>query len=165
VTVAPAPGLDPAVLEEIVNTVVAGMFGEQLDPPYPWPIDEAVPVTGQVRISGGWSGIVEVACSPRLAEQAAQALFLLAGGEIDEADVRDVIGELANVIGGNVKSVLPGPSALSLPATTVGPTEGPTRCAAIGDGLWLDLTWYGQPLRVGVWPIPDPPDTGRSPRS
>ena len=30
--------------------------------------------------------------------------------------VRDAVGELANMIGGNVKALLPGPSRLSLPA-------------------------------------------------
>jgi chemotaxis protein CheX len=154
--------LDPSVLEEIVSSVVVGMFGEQLEPPYPWPIEEAVPVSGRVRISGGWNGVVEVACSATLAEQAAQSLFALPGEEIDEADVRDVIGELANVIGGNVKSVLPGPSALSLPSTTLDRDRDAASRLAMDGQLWLELAWYGQPLRVSVWPAYDRSDSERS---
>ena len=40
---------------------------------------------------------------------------------IDDEDIEDALGELANVVGGNVKAVLPGPSALGLPEVGVRP--------------------------------------------
>jgi chemotaxis protein CheX len=35
-------------------------------------------------------------------------------------EVRDALGELTNVIGGNVKALFPGPSRISLPTVAVG---------------------------------------------
>ena len=34
---------------------------------------------------------------------------------LDDAEVADAVGELVNMVGGNIKSLMPGPSALTLP--------------------------------------------------
>ena len=49
---------------------------------------------------------------------------------LDDEDIDDALGELANVVGGNVKAVLPGPSALGLPEVGVRPRRRPRRPAA-----------------------------------
>ena len=38
----------------------------------------------------------------------------------DPAEINDAIGEVANMIGGNVKALMPAPSQLSLPTVTTG---------------------------------------------
>jgi chemotaxis protein CheX len=40
--------------------------------------------------------------------------------EVTSDDIRDVAAELTNMIGGNLKSLLPGPLFLSLPTVVVG---------------------------------------------
>jgi chemotaxis protein CheX len=40
--------------------------------------------------------------------------------EVPEADVRDALGEIANMIAGNVKALLPEPCSISLPAVALG---------------------------------------------
>ena len=49
---------------------------------------------------------------------------------LDDEDVEDGLGELANVVGGNVKAVLPGPSVLGLPEVGSAPAAGPTPAAS-----------------------------------
>ncbi len=59
--------------------------------------------------------------------------------------VQDALGELAYVVGGNVKAVLPGPSVLGLPEVgSAPPADRPA------DALRVDLLWRGQALTISV---------------
>lgn len=60
-------------------------------------------------------------------------------------DVADAVGELANMVGGNVKSLLPEPSELSLPVVAGGRVL--TGTTPVVD---LRCTWRGEPVRVTV---------------
>ena len=62
---------------------------------------------------------------------------------LDEEDIEDGLGELANVVGGNVKAVLPGPSALGLPVVGAAPVAGSDTCR-------VDLLWRGRSLTISV---------------
>lgn len=73
-----------------------------------------------VHISGTWNGSVTLSCSRELVRRAAGAMFQADPDELDDAEIRDAFGELANMVGGQVKSLLPEPSQLSLPAVSYG---------------------------------------------
>ena len=149
-------GPDSSMLVEIVGDVFTGLFGERYAPPYLAEPAETLEVSASVSVSGGWYGDVVIACSPALALSAAAELFAMAPEEIAEADIRDVVGEFANVIGGNVKSVMPGPSVLSLPSTSLdGIADRPGEVEA----LRIDMTWQGEPLCVSIWTV-----TGQTPQ-
>lgn len=75
-------------------------------------------LTACVQINGEWQGAVLVQCS--VAAASAITRMLLRTEHVDPAEVRDALGELANMIGGNIKALLPGPSRLSLPAVVEG---------------------------------------------
>ena len=64
---------------------------------------------------------------------------------LDDEDVDDALGELANVVGGNVKAVLPGPSVLGLPEVGTAPEPG-----LPADICRVDLLWRGQSLTITV---------------
>lgn len=83
------------------------------------PPDERV-VTGVVQITGDWAGAVTVQTTERFAAQAAALLFAIDAAQVSPDDIADTVGELANVVGGNVKSGLAGALQLSLPAVTSG---------------------------------------------
>jgi chemotaxis protein CheX len=70
---------------------------------------------GSVTITGTSNGIVTVDCSETLARRLAAAMFDAEPGALSEEDVLDSLGEVANIIGGNIKALLPGPSRLGLP--------------------------------------------------
>ena len=113
---------------------------------------------GCVTVTGAWQGSVLLACPAQLARMAAAAMFDLPAEQLDDREVADALGELTNMVGGNIKSLIPGPSRLSMPAVTVGasPTVEPPRAALV---TTLSLACEGLPLTVSVWrdgPEPGP---------
>jgi chemotaxis protein CheX len=105
---------------------------------------------GCVTVTGAWQGSVLLACPAQLARMAAAAMFDLPAEQLDDREVADALGELTNMVGGNIKSLIPGPSRLSMPAVTVGasPTVKPPRAALVST---VSLACEGLPLTVSVW--------------
>jgi chemotaxis protein CheX len=75
---------------------------------------------GVVQISGAWEGAVAVQCAEPLARQAAQVMFGLDAALVSVAELQDVLGELTNMTGGNIKALLPEPCRLGLPVVIEG---------------------------------------------
>ena len=71
----------------------------------------------------------------------------VAGGDLTIAVPRSRIGEIANMVGGNVKSMLPGPSVLSLPSVVQGQLSVPGAQVV----RQVQLAWRTQPLVVSLW--------------
>ena len=74
---------------------------------------------GSVSISGAWKGRIEVRLAEGLARAATAAMLMQPPEEVSEADSLDAIREIANMIGGVIKSALPRPTSLSLPESSV----------------------------------------------
>jgi chemotaxis protein CheX len=110
----------------------------------------ATPVyTGCVQITGSWEGAVVVDCPAPLARRAAAAMLGIAEDDCTASDLHDVVGEIANMTGGNLKAMLPGSCQLSLPAVTEGmdyvlTVPGATVVASVG------LDCGGTPFRAAV---------------
>jgi hypothetical protein len=97
-----------------------------------------------VEIVGPWTGAVVLTCGRSTAEQLSRCLLAEHAPPVLEAeDVEDALGELANVVGGNVKAVLPGPSVLGLPEVGPVPPAG-----SPADTCRVDLLWRGQSLTI-----------------
>ncbi len=102
--------IDAGLLAEVTGDVFAGMFGEERERPHAIsPTAGAYDVVSAVDISGGWHGTVSFSCELALVRFAAAELFGILADDVDEADLRDLAGEVVNVVGGNIKSLLPGP--------------------------------------------------------
>ncbi|MGY1712313.1 chemotaxis protein CheX [Geodermatophilus sp. SYSU D00758] len=138
--------LDGAVVQEIADQAWAALVGEEevLVPlPGELPADA---VSSWVEVVGPWTGTVVLTCGRGTAADLTRALLREhAPGELEAEDVEDALGELANVVGGNVKAVLPGPSVLGLPEFGTAPAPG-----APADTCRVDLLWRGQPLTITV---------------
>ena len=136
-----------AVVEEVWSSFLGG--AEELTPVEP----TVAPIMGwsaAVTVSGGWKALVLI----QLTDDAARGVTvqMLGMGEDEQpspADLTDALGELVNVIGGNVKSLMPGPSQLSLPLVAQG-TVSSSSASELVEACRLDLTWAGQPVRVAV---------------
>ena len=102
-------------------------------------------VTAVVNISGAWDGAVKIRCSGSLAESLAEGLF----GASDDSEVRDLLGELANQLGGNLKALLPSPSSLSLPMVAMGDAYN-VRVADTQVAARVALSSGGDPVIVTV---------------
>ena len=108
-------------------------------------------VVGSILIHGAWQGRVTLELAGATAETVATVMF---DGAVGPEDVVDAVGELVNMIGGNVKSLMPAPSTLGLPAV------GRDRRAGEPDEVELcraDLSWDGAAVRVRVWQTPVAP--------
>jgi chemotaxis protein CheX len=73
-----------------------------------------------VQITGAWNGLVALHCSLHLARRIAAAMFTIDVESVTPEEMRDSLGELINMIGGGVKSLLPENSMLSVPTVVEG---------------------------------------------
>lgn len=92
-------------------------------------------VVGTIAIHGPHEGRVNVALPAGAASAAAARMLDIELADVVEADVHDATGELANMIGGNVKAMLEGDHRLGLPSVTVAPTD-PYDAVASATLLW-----------------------------
>lgn len=77
-------------------------------------------VTAAVSVTGEWEGTIACACSDELARAVTGAFFAVDPDAADPSEIIDAVGEVANMIGGNIKALMPAPSQLSLPTVTTG---------------------------------------------
>ncbi|MDO9494266.1 MAG: chemotaxis protein CheX [Nocardioides sp.] len=106
-------------------------------------------------VTGAWNGVITVEVTDTVAHTATERMLALGPGQaVTTEDVADAVGELVNMIGGNVKSLMPGPSVLSLPLVARGTIASPSDLTEVAR---LDLTWAGAPLRVTVLARHDAP--------
>ncbi len=75
---------------------------------------------GIINITGGWQATVALQVPKALASRVAAVMFRLDGEKPTVEDMQDAIGELTNMLGGNIKGMLAGDCHLSLPAVVEG---------------------------------------------
>lgn len=115
------------IWETVLGLAVEGPLGEGGD---------TLDVSLSVDISGNWEGTVSLAMPRALARSAAAAMLSVPEDEVPPNELRDAVGELANMIGGNVKGILPGPNRLSLPHAPTG--EDAARAPREAKRLWFE---------------------------
>jgi chemotaxis protein CheX len=112
---------------------------------------DAVDVTvGCVAVTGDWKGCVLLACPKQLARTAASAMFDLPAEQLTGDEIADALGELTNMVAGNIKSLLPGPSRLSIPVVMVGASSTVRMPSAVLVNT-VSLACEGLPLTVSIW--------------
>jgi len=115
---------------------------------------EDVPVTSEIHawvaINGSWPGHVVVTCSTVQARNIAAAFLGMEPADVAEDDVADVLGELANIVGGNVKSMLPAGCVLSTPYFVERGAD-PFRNSDQVCVTELVGVWHDEPLSVALW--------------
>lgn len=101
-----------------------------------------------VTVTGEWQGVVTVELGEDVAHDLTRRMLAVPENEgVTDADTADAVGELVNMIGGNVKSLMPGPSALSLPTVAAGRAAFSSEITEV---LRLDVLWREAPVRVCV---------------
>lgn len=123
---------------DIVDTIWTSMLRLDVRPAAlrAWPRDGKEFVSGTVYISGAWEGSVELDLTPELAHRVACALLGVSGYHLSRNEMQDVLGEIANITGGNIKALLPHPSQLSIPA--------------VQDGMPMAVELPGRPMLAQV---------------
>jgi chemotaxis protein CheX len=113
-------------------------------------VTQSSEVHSSVSITGSWHGHVVYASSEVAAKKAAAAFLAMEVDEVSSEDVSDVLGELVNIVGGNVKAMLPPGCFLSLPQVVLAP-ESATRYPSAERVSALNGTWEGEPVSVSMW--------------
>jgi chemotaxis protein CheX len=108
-----------ADMEGITRTIWHTLFELPLETSEACPDDGDPTVTSVVHIDGAWRGAVTLRCPVALAAMLTSSMFQ-SEAEPEPDDVRDAIGELANMTAGNVKALLPETCTISLPAVAFG---------------------------------------------
>jgi chemotaxis protein CheX len=142
--------LDPDYLREITDQVWTSFLDpDGTYPLVPTDVESTVEdrLAAAVSVTGAWRGHVVVACSQAASHHVAAALLGVPAGDVTAADVTDALGELANVIGGNVKALLPESCALSLPYVL--PMSG-ARWPSVTEVCRMDGNWRDEPVAISV---------------
>lgn len=118
----------PQELQEIVSSVFETMLKMSATPALDTTPPRGDMVTAAVYLTGAYLGAVLVHCPVwQACGFAGQFTNKTPPSDVDD-DVLDVMGELANMIAGNLKStVLPG-THLSIPSVSIGEDSAPRLC-------------------------------------
>ena len=135
-----------AIAQEVFAAMVDGDVG--LLQPWAGELPEIEDsVVAWVDLYGPWPGRAELTTSGATASDLTRALLGMGDDEVvTSLDLVDAFGEVANVVGGNVKSLLPLQGSLGLPQVA------PSAPAVPGARLVqeLSLSWRGRPVMVTV---------------
>ncbi|NYG57027.1 chemotaxis protein CheX [Nocardioides perillae] len=140
-----APTLDD--VRSLTEEVWASFLGEA-EPLLPGAGGPTGGWSAAITVTGGWEGMVTVELTDRVAAAVTQQMLGMAEDEVaSDEDVADAVGELVNMVGGNVKSLMPGPSTLSLPVVAVGRVARPSDAV---EACRVEASWLGEPVVVSV---------------
>lgn len=139
-----------AIAQEVFSAMVDGEAGLL----QPWAGGEITfedQVAAWVDLHGLWPGRATLVTETGTAHDLARALLGMGDDEeITQEDLVDAFGEVANVVGGNLKSLLPTPGALSLPQVSA-------RVPEDDDAMLVQetrLAWRGNAIVFSVWFLP-----------
>lgn len=108
-------------VSELSSAVWEQTLGLPLDAADVAPQSHGRTVEGHVHISGQWTGTLVFQCSIGAAREAAHVMFGPGDEHDSSQDVQDAVGELTNMIGGNLKALLSDDGCfLSLPMVIEG---------------------------------------------
>ncbi len=147
----PALDLVPTV-EDVVSIATDVWSSLNLDLEQTAPTLDDAEITGSasVSISGSWDGIVRLDFAAGLPGELAAAMFMMEPADVSEDEIADAVGELANMLGGNLKSLLPEHSRLSLLSVVLG-SSVTLRVTGATLVRRVDFTCGGSALRVTLW--------------
>ena len=110
----------------ITQDVWRAFVGLEVDGPVPtaeFGRDDHPSCGASIEIGGAWRGRVVLDCSPVLAGAAAAQVYGVSPESVDGQMMGELMAELANQIGGNLKSLLPQGCQLSLPNPIIGRSD------------------------------------------
>ncbi len=131
----------PSELAQIVESVFATMLSLEVgECGAPW-FPNRDRLTAAVHMAGDWNGAVLLECDRRQACQFAGRFLSTDPPDSVDDVVRDVLGELVNMIGGNMKCVLTRGIQLSMPSVVDGSDYSLRVCGAnVRDRLAFQCT-------------------------
>ena len=111
-------------------------------------------LTGYVQYTGAWHGAFLLDCSFSLARRIAAIMFRFETAQTSVEDIRDALGEMANITGGNVKGLLPEPCRLALPVVVVDGSGYALHLPGSQIVTQIQLECEQEPFRVTLLSLP-----------
>lgn len=102
-------------VEDIVRSVLVEAAGYDAGPSADAAPSRRDLYHAEVRFRGAWRGAVSMDIAADLARRLASAMTRIPQDDVDESVTRDAVGELANMIAGNLRPLLDGADATALP--------------------------------------------------
>ena len=139
-----------AIDSPTMGQIISNVFDEMLEMGTE-PMDATSEVFEQervvacIRISGSTEQLVVVEAPMQTARLVGENMFAAEPGTLAEDEVRDAVGEVVNMIGGNVKGTYEGDSKLSLPCVSEESGPAPTDIA-VGERTAVNVS--GQPILI-----------------
>jgi hypothetical protein len=140
---------DHECIEEVVRSVLEQAAGYDAGPSADALSAHRDLYHAEIRFRGAWRGGVSLDVAPDLARLLASAMTRVPQDDVDEALICDAVGELANMIAGNLRPLLKGAEATALPAVS-------RRAEAAGGGPFLvGRSFLRDGRRIEVRLLPD----------
>jgi chemotaxis protein CheX len=114
------------IVEYVFRTMICLEVSES---DQPW-LHSSDQLTATIHLAGDWNGVLALGCGSKQACAFAGRFLSMEKPEMVDDVVRDVLGELANMIGGNLKCVLAGGLRLSMPSVVDGSDQNLRVCRA-----------------------------------
>ena len=160
-----AETIDLDILIEAVKSTTRDVFSTMLmleAEPQPVLPGHGVPgptdgVVGIIGIAGTWVGTGIIICTPELACQASSSMLMSEYNTVND-DVLDAMGEITNMIIGNIKTTLEdryGAMGISVPTVVYGRNFA-TRTVSRGEWVIVSFNVAGQVLQVHINLAPNP---------
>ncbi len=137
-------------VQQYTQLIYSTLFGLEVRPlPGTYDLSPTETVSGSIQISGKWNGTIMLSIPSVLVNTLTEAMFSLEPGQASTEEKKDAIGELINMIGGNIKALLPEPSVLSTPLLALEentPHFPPTKIAT-----HCQFECQGQPFGLSIF--------------
>ncbi|MFT0847557.1 chemotaxis protein CheX [Actinomycetaceae bacterium L2_0104] len=136
-----------AIAEDVFTAMIDGEEGgiRLWEGPLPAVVD---PLHAWVDVNGALPARAAVTAERGTCLLLARALMSMElDEEVSKDDLVDAFGEVANVVGGNIKALIPDPGALSLPRVAESlPTEDAPEHR-------VELSWRASPIFISLWTL------------
>ena len=129
--------------------IISNVFDSMLEMPTS-PMDDGADysetrrILAAIRITGAVNELIVVEAPVETACSIGETMFAADPGTLEEDEISDAVGEIVNMIGGNVKGMHEGDSLLSLPY--VSEQDGPCNRFDPTESTWVQVG--GSPLLV-----------------
>lgn len=148
----PLAVVDTVQVTAIAAEVFSAMVDRQTGPLTSWPgghVAMASPMNAWVHLATAPTSRVQLTTDAGTAQDLTRAFLRMGAAEpLEEVDVVDAFGEIANVFGGNIKALLPEHVELTLPQVSPqSPSGGALRI------LEVVLAWRGRPFVISLWRV------------
>ena len=118
---------------QVINNVLGSMLGLKLHPPsteIPTPASHGITACSHLR--GAWEGVISVHCEKNLAAEIASKFFGTEAAGLVAENIADALTEVASMVVGNLKGVLPGLCSHTIPALRDGTDPASTSASSLG---------------------------------